>query len=143
MAMPSSASDEQEEFLTTINTTPLVDVMLVLLIIFLITIPAVTASIKVNLPQENQQRHVIEPESIVLTINAHGNVFLGDTQMHNSTDLTQNLQSLANNRPQPEVQVMGDAATTFQAIGRVLNIAKSVGLSKIHFVTEPRGTLAP
>ncbi len=139
MAMLSGSPDGDEELLTTINTTPLVDVMLVLLIIFLITIPAVTASIKVNLPHETQQPHVIKPESVVLTVNQKGTVFLNETRLDSQSDLKQKLQEIAGRRPQPELQILGDADTEFQEVGRVLNVVKSVGLKTVHFVTEPQG----
>jgi len=138
MAMHIGASDEDDEMLTAINTTPLVDVMLVLLIIFLITIPAVTASINVKLPQESQQPHLIKPESVVLTVNQKGVVFLDEIQIANPTELRQKLQVFADTTPQPDLQILGDAATEFQAVGQVLNIVKSVGLSKVHFITEPQ-----
>ena len=143
MAMLTGSPDGDDELLTTINTTPLVDVMLVLLIIFLITIPAVTASIKVRLPQETQQPHVMTPESVVLTVNRKGTVFLNETKVDTPADLQQKLQEVAGRDPQPELQILGDADTEFQDIGRALNIVKSVGLKTVHFVTEPEGAARP
>ncbi len=139
MAMLTGSPDGDDELLTTINTTPLVDVMLVLLIIFLITIPAVTASIKVNLPHETQQPHVILPESVVLTVNQKGTVFLNETKVDTPADLKQKLQDVAGRHPQPELQILGDADTAFQEIGRVLHVVKNVGFQTVHFVTEPQG----
>ena len=131
-------SDGDDELLTTINTTPLVDVMLVLLIIFLITIPVVTTSVKVDLPHEVQQPRETKPDNIVLSVNAQGQAFLFDTPMRNQADMLKQLQKLAEKKPQPEVQIRGDAQTDYEAVGRVLFAAQSAGLTKVRFVTDPQ-----
>ena len=138
MAMQLGPSDGNDELLTTINTTPLVDVMLVLLIIFLITIPVVTTSVKVDLPHEVQQPRETKPDNIVLSVNAQGQAFLFDTPMRNQAEMLKQLQTLADKKPQPEVQVRGDAQTDYEAVGRVLFAAQSVGLTKVRFVTDPQ-----
>ena len=131
-------SDGDDELLTTINTTPLVDVMLVLLIIFLITIPVVTTSVKVDLPHEVQQPRETKPDNIVLSVNAQGQAFLFDTPLRNQAEMVKQLQTLADKKPQPEVQIRGDAQTDYEAVGRVLFAAQSVGLTKVRFVTDPQ-----
>ena len=138
MAMHFGPSDGDDELLTTINTTPLVDVMLVLLIIFLITIPVVTTSVKVDLPHEVQQPRETKPDNIVLSVNAQGQAFLFDTPLRNQAEMVKQLQTLANKKPQPEVQIRGDAQTDYEAVGRVLFAAQSVGLTKVRFVTDPQ-----
>ncbi len=138
MAMQLGPSDGNDELLTTINTTPLVDVMLVLLIIFLITIPVVTTSVKVDLPHEVQQPRETKPDNIVLSVNAQGQAFLFDTPMRNQAEMLKQLQTLADKKPQPEVQIRGDAQTDYEAVGRVLFAAQSVGLTKVRFVTDPQ-----
>ena len=138
MAMHFGPSDGDDELLTTINTTPLVDVMLVLLIIFLITIPVVTTSVKVDLPHEVQQPRETKPDNIVLSVNARGQAFLFDTPMRNQAEMVKQLQVLADKKPQPEVQIRGDAQTDYEAVGRVLFAAQSVGLTKVRFVTDPQ-----
>ena len=138
MAMHFGPSDGNDELLTTINTTPLVDVMLVLLIIFLITIPVVTTSVKVNLPHEVQQPRETKPDNIVLSVNAQGQAFLFDTPLRNQAEMVKQLQTLADKKPQPEVQIRGDAQTDYEAVGRVLFAAQSVGLTKVRFVTDPQ-----
>lgn len=138
MAMHFGPSDGDDELLTTINTTPLVDVMLVLLIIFLITIPVVTTSVKVDLPHEVQQPRETKPDNIVLSVNAQGQAFLFDTPMRNQAEMVKQLQTLADKKPQPEVQIRGDAQTDYEAVGRVLFVAQSVGLTKVRFVTDPQ-----
>ena len=138
MAMHFGPSDGDDEPLTSINTTPLVDVMLVLLIIFLITIPVVTTSVKVDLPHEVQQPRETKPDNIVLSVNAQGQAFLFDTPMRNQAEMVKQLQALADKKPQPEVQIRGDAQTDYEAVGRVLFAAQSVGLTKVRFVTDPQ-----
>ena len=136
--MQLGPSDGDDELLTTINTTPLVDVMLVLLIIFLITIPVVTTSVKVDLPHEVQQPRATKPDNIVLSVNAKGQAFLFDTPLRNQAEMVKQLQVLADKKPQPEVQIRGDAQTDYEAVGRVLFAAQSVGLTKVRFVTDPQ-----
>jgi biopolymer transport protein ExbD len=138
MAMHFGPSDGDDELLTTINTTPLVDVMLVLLIIFLITIPVVTTSVKVDLPHEVQQPRETKPDNIVLSVNAQGQAFLFDTPLRNQAEMVKQLQTLADKKPQPEVQIRGDAQTDYEAVGRVLFAAQIVGLTKVRFVTDPQ-----
>ncbi len=138
MAIHLGPSDGGDELLTTINTTPLVDVMLVLLIIFLITIPVVTTSVKVDLPREVQQPRETKPDNIILSINARGQAFLFDTPLRNQAEMVKQLQTLADKKPQPEVQIRGDAQTDYEAVGRVLFAAQSVGLTKVRFVTDPQ-----
>jgi len=138
MAMQLGPSDGDDELLTTINTTPLVDVMLVLLIIFLITIPVVTTSVKVNLPREVQQPRETKPDNIILSVNAKGQAFLFDSPLRNQAEMVKQLQTLADKKPQPEVQNRGDAQTDYEAVGRVLFAAQSVGLTKVRFVTDPQ-----
>ena len=138
MAMQLGPSDGDDELLTTINTTPLVDVMLVLLIIFLITIPVVTTSVKVDLPHEVQQPRETKPDNIILSVNARGQAFLFDTPLRNQAEMVKQLQTLADKKPQPEVQIRGDAQTDYEAVGRVLFAAQSVGLTKVRFVTDPK-----
>ena len=138
MAMNLGPSDGDDELLTTINTTPLVDVMLVLLIIFLITIPVVTTSVKVDLPHEVQQPRETKPDNIVLSVNAQGQAFLFDTPIRSQAEMVKQLQTLADKKPQPEVQIRGDAQTDYEAVGRVLFAAQSAGLTKVRFVTDPQ-----
>jgi biopolymer transport protein ExbD len=139
MAMLIDSGQDDDGLLTTINTTPLVDVMLVLLIIFLITIPAVTSSINVQLPHESLEPHEIKAESLVLTIDSQARVYM-DGELISSQELNQKMKLIALEQPQREVQIIGDAMTEFESIGRILSIAKNAGLNKINFLTEPQGT---
>jgi biopolymer transport protein ExbD len=138
MAMHLGPSGGDDELLTTINTTPLVDVMLVLLIIFLITIPVVTTSVKVDLPREVQQPRETKPDNVILSVNAQGQAYVYDAPVRSSAELIKQLQTFAEKTPQPEVQIRGDAQTDFEAIGRVLYAAQVAGLTKVRFVTDPQ-----
>ena len=137
--MNLGSSEADDELLTTINTTPLVDVMLVLLIIFLITIPVVTTSIKVELPKETQQPQETQPDNVILSINASGQAFLYDAPIKSNAKLIEQLKGFADKKPQPEVKIRGDANANFEDVGRVLYAAQMAGLTKVRFVTEPVG----
>lgn len=142
MAIPMAMqleNDSDDDLITTINTTPLVDVMLVLLIIFLITIPAVTASSVVNLPRETVQSNEIRPGSIVITIDARGGLLLDDQPAGSQAEVRARLSTLATRTPQPEVHILADVATPFHAVGNALYLVKEAGLHTVNFVTEPAG----
>jgi biopolymer transport protein ExbD len=139
MAMNVGSADGGDEIMSQINTTPLVDVMLVLLIIFLITIPVVTTSIKVNLPKEVNQVRETKPENVIISVDATGKIFLYDTPIKNSTDLVDRMKKFAAKDPQPEVQIRGDGHTDFESVGRVMYAVQRAGIVKVGFITEPAG----
>ena len=120
-----------------INTTPLVDVMLVLLIIFLITIPVVTTSISVKLPSERVQVREAKPESVIISVDRAGHIFWFDTPLRNRLDLMPRLEAVAKMSPQPDVQIRGDQAARYDSVGRVLLECQRAGISKVAFITEP------
>ena len=133
---PGSGSSEPEVMMD-INTTPLIDVMLVLLIIFLITIPVVTTSIKVDLPKETNVVRETKPENVIISVDKAGKIFLYDTPIKNSTDLFERMKKFAVMKPQPEVQIRGDGASDFEAVGRVMYAVQRSGITKVGFITEP------
>ena len=137
MAM-NVGSEAEDEIMSEINTTPLVDVMLVLLIIFLITIPVVTTSIKVDLPKEKNVVRESQPENVIISVNAAGKIFLYDTPIPNSDDLLNRMKTFAVKKPQPEVQIRGDAQSDFASVGRVIYAVQRAGISKVGFITEPQ-----
>jgi biopolymer transport protein ExbD len=132
-----SADGDEDQINSSINTTPLVDVMLVLLIIFLITIPVVTTSIKVELPKEEIQVRESKPENIVISVNADGKMFMYDTPIRDIRDLTDRLKRVSKLDPQPEVHIRGDSTAQYDGVGRVIFACRSAGISKIAFLTEP------
>ena len=108
--MAMQVGEQDDEIIGTINTTPLVDVMLVLLIIFLITIPVVTTSIQVDLPKETNVVRETLPENLIISVDKAGHIFLYDTPVKNGQDLFERVSKVATRKPQPEVQIRGDGA---------------------------------
>jgi len=133
----SSADDGEESFNNTINTTPLVDVMLVLLIIFLITVPVVTQTIKLELPQERNVPTQTKPENIVIAVNREGEVYWGMERIPDNETLVNRLKREAVKEPQPEVHIRGDAAVRYESVGRVVVACQRAGIFKVGFITEP------
>ena len=131
-------SEKDDEILSEINTTPLVDVMLVLLIIFLITIPVVTTSIKVDLPKEKNLVRETKPETVIISVDVKGKIFLYDTPIKNSDDLLQRMKKFSVMKPQPEVQIRGDGKSDFESVGRVMYAVQRAGITKVGFITEPQ-----
>lgn len=120
-----------------INTTPLVDVMLVMLIIFLITIPVVTTSIPVALPKERVEIRETKPENIIISVDTANNVFWYDQKVTNVEALVDKLKKVSTVKPQPEVQIRGDMASRYEGVGKVLYACQRAGIVKVAFITEP------
>ncbi len=138
MAMQVGAPDgDSDEMNSTINTTPLVDVMLVLLIIFLITIPVVTASVKLELPKERNLPTQTKPENIVIAVNRDGEVHWGMERMPDIEALVTRLKKEAVKEPQPEVHIRGDGEVRYESVGRVVVACQRAGIFKVGFITEP------
>ena len=131
-------SEKDDEIMSEINTTPLVDVMLVLLIIFLITIPVVTTSIKVDLPKEKNMVRETKPENVIISVDVKGKIFLYDTPIKNTDDLLNRMKKFAVMKPQPEVQIRGDGKSDFESVGRVMYAVQRAGITKVGFITEPQ-----
>ncbi|MCY7298617.1 MAG: biopolymer transporter ExbD [Ilumatobacteraceae bacterium] len=132
-----SASGDEDEIVSTINTTPLVDVMLVLLIIFLITIPVVTTSIPVTLPKERNEVRETKPENIVISVDAQGRIFWNDLRIPSTNALIERLKKIAVLTPQPELQIRGDGGARYESVGRIIYAAQRAGIAKVGFITEP------
>jgi biopolymer transport protein ExbD len=137
MNVGSPDSSGEDEVVSTINTTPLVDVMLVLLIIFLITIPVVTQSVNLALPKETNQVRKTKPENIELAVTKDGDIYWNTANVPNVEALKDRLRAIATMDPQPEVHIRGDEKTRYESVGRVILAAQQVGIVKVSFVTEP------
>ncbi len=137
MSMHIGADNAEDAELSEINTTPLVDVMLVLLIIFLITIPVVNTSIQVSLPKEVNQIRETKPDTIVISVDEKGGIYWYDGKLKNSEDLLARLRKIATLNPQPEVQIRGDARADYDSVGKVVYASQRIGIQKIGFITEP------
>ena len=131
------ASGDDDEVISTINTTPLVDIMLVLLIIFLITIPVVTTSIPVQLPKERNEVRETKPENIVISVDAKGGIFWNELRISSTTALIDRLKKISVLTPQPEVQIRGDGGANYDSVGRIIYACQRAGIAKVGFITEP------
>ena len=130
-------SDADDELVSDINTTPLVDVMLVLLIIFLITIPVVVQQVPLELPKERNVVTQTKPENVVIAINKDGDVFWNREYLKNSKELFERLKKVAVVVPQPEVHIRADENTRYESVGRVVATCQRAAIMKIGFITEP------
>ena len=137
MAMTVGSPGDEDEVVSAINTTPLVDVMLVLLIIFLITIPVVAHTVPVSLPKETNIARQTKPENIEIAVNKDGDVFWNTQPIADSEALFQRLKKIAVMTPQPEVHIRGDEKSRYESIGRVLFACQRAAIQKISFITEP------
>jgi len=137
MAMAVRATGNDDDVIATINTTPLVDVMLVLLIIFMITIPVVTTSIPVQLPRERVEVRETRPENIIISVDARGAIYWYDTRLAGMDALVAKLKDAARLSPRPEVQIRGDMNARYEGVGRVLAACQRAGIGKVAFITEP------
>lgn len=135
MAM-GSLSDADDDFNPEINTTPLVDVMLVLLIIFIITIPVINHSVKIDLPRASTQPNEVKPDHISLSIDADG-VLYWNKDMIDADTLKLRIADAAAKEPQPELHLRVERSTQYEKVAQVMAAAQSGGLSKIGFVTDP------
>ena len=136
MSVGSDSGDE-DTVMSEINTTPLVDVMLVLLIIFLITSPVVLHLQKINLPIETNQAAKTTPEDVNIVVNKDGEMYWNQKHLANTDELFDFLAKESVKVPQPEVKIRGDQQTRYEAIGRVLYTAQRAGIQKVGFITEP------
>ena len=136
MSVGSDSGDE-DAVMSEINTTPLVDVMLVLLIIFLITSPVVLHLQKINLPIETNQVVKTTPEDVNIVVNKDGEMYWNQKHLNNTDELFDFLAKESVKVPQPEVKIRGDQQTRYEAIGKVLYTAQRAGIQKVGFITEP------
>jgi biopolymer transport protein ExbD len=138
MAMNVGAPDgEEDEVLASINTTPLVDVMLVLLIIFLITVPVVRQNAEVSLPKETNLARQTKPENIEISVTRNGDVYWNALRVADNATLVERLKKVAVMVPQPEIHIRGDEKSRYESVGRVVFACQRAGIQKISFVTEP------
>lgn len=132
-----SSADAHSQPMSEINTTPLVDVMLVLLVIFIITAPLLTHAVKIDLPKASSQPLPEKPEVISLAIDGAGNTYWNDVPV-SSSELKQKLMFAAERKPQPELQIRADKNTRYQVLAEVMADAQNVGITKLGFLSEPQ-----
>lgn len=136
MSVGSDSGDE-DTVMSEINTTPLVDIMLVLLIIFLITSPVVLKLQKITLPEETNQVSKTTPEDVNIVVNKDGEMYWNQKRLANTDELFEFLKKESVKVPQPEVKIRGDQQSRYEAIGRVIYTAQRAGVQKVGFVIEP------
>jgi biopolymer transport protein ExbD len=138
MSMTVGAADEDEDAMNAaINTTPLVDIMLVLLIIFLITTPVITQSVKLELPKERNVPTQTKPENILLAVSKDGDVYWNARRMPDTESIVAALKKEAVKEPQPEVHIRGDQDARYESVGRLVVACQRAGIAKVGFITEP------
>jgi biopolymer transport protein ExbD len=137
MQLGSGSEDGEEALNNTINTTPLVDVMLVLLIIFLITVPVITQTVKLDLPKEQNIPLMTKPENITIAVNREGEIFWGVERLPDIEALVARLKVESIKEPQPEVHIRGDLEVRYESVGRVVVACQRAGIFKVGFITEP------
>jgi len=128
---------DRDDLMSAINTTPLVDIMLVLLIIFLITVPVVTRTVAVHLPREANQPTRTSPQNITIAVDRDGLVFWGREAVADQAALVERLKAAAAREPQPEVHIRGDQDARYESVGKVVRACRQAGIVKVGFITEP------
>ena len=137
MAMSPFAGDEDDGLMNEINMTPLVDVMLVLLIVFMVTIPVIRHAVKIDLPHASSQKEDTKPAQVTVSIDADGNLLWDEQKI--SDDVPQaKIAAAAQQNPQPELHLSADRKVAYEKVAEVMSAAQAGGLTKIGFVTEPK-----
>jgi biopolymer transport protein ExbD len=135
--MAFGTQDDTDEVMNEINMTPLVDVMLVLLIIFIITVPVMKHSVNIDLPLASNQVQITQPETLQLSVDAQGRYFLNETLVADD-QLAPQLKAAAAKNPQPDLHIHGDKAVRYERVAQAMAAAQQAGLRKIGFITEPK-----
>jgi len=134
--MAFGTQDEADEVMNEINMTPLVDVMLVLLIIFIITVPVMKHAVPVDLPRASNEREIIKPETIRLSVTADGKYHWNESDISDA-ELEPRLRVEAQKDPQPDLHIRGDKEVRYERVAQAMSAAQRAGVRKIGFVTDP------
>ena len=135
--MAFGTQDDTDDVMNEINMTPLVDVMLVLLIIFIITVPVMKHSVNIDLPRATNEPQNIKPETLRLSVDAAGDYFLNENRISDE-ELGPQLKAAAARNPQPDLHIRGDKAVRYERVAQAMAAAQQAGLRKIGFITEPK-----
>ena len=135
--MAFGTQDDTDEVMNEINMTPLVDVMLVLLIIFIITVPVMKHAVNIDLPRASNEQQVVKPETLRLSVDAQGSYYVNETKIADE-ELAPRLQAAAAQSPQPDLHIRGDKAVRYERVAQAMAAAQQAGLRKIGFITEPK-----
>ena len=135
--MAFGTQDDTDDVMNEINMTPMVDIMLVLLIIFIITVPVMKHSVNIDLPRANNEAQNIKPETIRLSVDAQGAYFINELQVSDA-ELAPKLKAAAAQNPQPDLHIRGDKSVRYERVAQAMAAAQQAGLHKIGFITEPK-----
>ena len=135
--MAFGTQDETDEVMNEINMTPMVDVMLVLLIIFIITVPVMKHAVNIDLPRATNTPQQVKPETIRLSVNAQGEYYWNEQRI-SEPDMEKRLQAVATRTPQPELHIRGDKDARYELVAQAMAAAQRAGVHKIGFITEPK-----
>ncbi len=130
-------SSSGDDVMNEINMTPMVDIMLVLLIIFIITVPVLKHAVNVDLPRATNTPQTVKPETLTLSVDADGGYFLNQTRV-SDTELAVQLQQAAAQNPPPDLHIRGDKAVRYERVAQAMAAAQQAGVKKIGFITEPK-----
>ena len=135
--MAFGTQDEPDEVMNEINMTPFVDVMLVLLIIFIITVPVMKHAVNIDLPRASNEKELVKPETVRLSVDADGAYFWNEQKLADDNALQGHLATAAAQQPQPDLHIRGDRAVRYERVAQAMAAAQQAGVKKIGFVTEP------
>ena len=136
--MAFGTQDDSDEVMNEINMTPMVDIMLVLLIIFIITVPVMKHAVNIDLPQATNRPQDAKPQTLRLAVDAQGDYYLNDAKVADA-ELPGLLRAESARQPQPELHIRGDKAVRYERVAQAMAAAQQSGLRKIGFITEPKG----
>jgi biopolymer transport protein ExbD len=137
MALNVGGGEDEGEVMSDINVTPLVDVMLVLLIIFIITIRVIIQQVQLDLPKATNLPTQTKPENITIAIDKQGGIYWNTKPLASQDELLTHLRGIVRQDPQPEVHIRGDANVRYQFVGQVLVATQKIGIRKVAFITTP------
>ena len=137
MAHGSFSDNDDSEMLSEINMIPLIDVMLVLLIVFIITVPVMKHAVNIDLPRASNEKERAKPETVRLSVDADGSYFWNEQKLASDNELQGHLAAAAAQDPQPDLHIRGDRAVRYERVAQAMAAAQQAGVKKIGFVTEP------
>jgi biopolymer transport protein ExbD len=137
MAHSGFSDNDDNEMLSEINMVPLIDVMLVLLIVFIITVPVMKHAVNIDLPRASNEKEQVKPQTARLSVDADGAYFWNDQKLADDNALQGHLAAAAAQEPQPDLHIRGDRAVRYERVAQAMAAAQQAGVKKIGFVTEP------
>jgi biopolymer transport protein ExbD len=137
MAHGGFSDNDDNEMLSEINMVPLIDVMLVLLIVFIITVPVMKHAVNIDLPRASNEKELVKPETVRLSVDADGAYFWNEQKLADDNELQGHLAAAAAQEPQPDLHIRGDRAVRYERVAQAMAAAQQAGVKKIGFVTEP------